>query len=202
MQQVKAATPEGEKMPQATQLAQEASKAYKQLTPDEMEVRAHSETFVELALTLGLMQDLKREWQVKHDQYKKALQNVTDQLSSLDIKNENKYRTAQRKAGKSRKGNLMQVNLPVPCHCMRTYIPSSDPSKPKHPRSAYLQYYIEQIASPEWSGQPVTNVSKLVAEQWRDLNDDEKSVCRRNTRAWQDWLKLTHPATAEIRQTG
>lgn len=85
-------------------------------------------------------------------------------LSPDDIKRENVFRSAQRKAGKSRKGNI------------------KDPNAPKKPLSAYFMF-LQRIRSDPALVQDVfgeetetTKQSVLAAGKWRSMTDDEKRV--------------------------
>ena len=86
-------------------------------------------------------------------------------LTPEDIKRENAFRTAQRKAGRSRKSNL------------------KDPNAPKKPLSAYFMFLqhirsepvlVRQIFGDE---QETTKQSVLAAAKWRSMTDDERKVC-------------------------
>lgn len=52
----------------------------------------------------------------------------------------------------------------------------SDPTKPKAPLNPYMFYYLEQKATGNFSDQHVTNITKLLAEQWADMSDADKKV--------------------------
>ena len=85
-------------------------------------------------------------------------------LTPDDIKRENAFRTAQRKAGKSRKGNL------------------KDPNAPKKPLSAYFMF-LQKIRSSSALVKDVfgdetetTKQSVLAAAKWRSMTDDERKV--------------------------
>lgn len=83
-------------------------------------------------------------------------------LTPEDIKQENAFRTAQRKAGKSRKGNL------------------KDPHAPKKPLSAYFLFLRAIRADPVmmttvFKGETeTTKQSVLAAAKWRELSEQEK----------------------------
>src|ERR1700689_3347864 len=86
-------------------------------------------------------------------------------LTPDDIKRENLFRTAQRKAGKSRKSNI------------------KDPNAPKKPLSAYFMF-LQRIRSDAVLVQEVfgsetetTKQSVLAAAKWRSMTDDERKVC-------------------------
>lgn len=85
-------------------------------------------------------------------------------LTPEDIKRENAFRTAQRKAGRSRKSNL------------------KDPNAPKKPLSAYFMFLqrirsdpllVREIFADE---QETTKQSVLAAAKWRSMTDDERKV--------------------------
>lgn len=88
-------------------------------------------------------------------------------LTPDDIKRENLFRTAQRKAGKSRKSNI------------------KDPNAPKKPLSAYFMF-LQWIRSDPVLVQEVfgsetetTKQSVLAAAKWRSMTDDERKVRRK-----------------------
>lgn len=83
-------------------------------------------------------------------------------LTPDDIKKENAFRTAQRKAGRSRKSNI------------------KDPNAPKKPLSAYFMFLqrirsdpalVREIFGDE---QETTKQSVLAAAKWRSMTDDER----------------------------
>lgn len=86
-------------------------------------------------------------------------------LTPDDIKRENAFRAAQRKAGKSRKSNI------------------KDPNAPKKPLSAYFMflqriranpYLVRDIFGDETE---TTKQSVLAAAKWRSMTDAERQVC-------------------------
>lgn len=85
-------------------------------------------------------------------------------LTPEDIKRENAFRTAQRKAGKSRRGNI------------------KDPNAPKKPLSAYFMFLQRIRSDPELVKEvfgdetETTKQSVLAAAQWRSMTDDERKV--------------------------
>lgn len=87
-------------------------------------------------------------------------------LTPDDIRTENAFRSAQRKAGKSRRSNL------------------KDPNAPKKPLSAYFMFLQWIRADParvhEVFGDETetTRQSVLAAAKWRTLSDAEKKVSR------------------------
>jgi hypothetical protein len=85
-------------------------------------------------------------------------------LTPDDIKRENLFRAAQRKAGKSRRSNI------------------KDPNAPKKPLSAYFMF-LQRIRSDRYLVQEVfgsetetTKQSVLAAAKWRSMTDDERKV--------------------------
>ena len=85
-------------------------------------------------------------------------------LTPEDIKRENAYRTAQRKAGKSRRGNI------------------KDPNAPKKPLSAYFKF-LKHIRSDRALAKDVfgdetetTQQSVLAAGRWRAMTVEERKV--------------------------
>ena len=86
-------------------------------------------------------------------------------LTPDDIKRENAFRTAQRKAGKSRKANM------------------KDPNAPKKPLSAYFMFLQRIRSDPELVKEvfgdetETTKQSVLAAAKWRSMTDDERKVC-------------------------
>lgn len=85
-------------------------------------------------------------------------------LTPEDIKRENAFRSAQRKAGKSRKSNI------------------KDPNAPKKPLSAYFMFLQRIRAHPELvrdifgEETETTKQSVLAAAKWRAMTDDERKV--------------------------
>ncbi|KIY49486.1 hypothetical protein FISHEDRAFT_25668, partial [Fistulina hepatica ATCC 64428] len=83
-------------------------------------------------------------------------------LTPEDIKRENAFRAAQRKAGKSRKSNI------------------KDPNAPKKPLSAYFMFLQHIRADPrlvkEIFGEETetTRQSSLAANHWRAMTDDQR----------------------------
>ncbi|KAK0453945.1 putative HMG1 protein [Armillaria borealis] len=83
-------------------------------------------------------------------------------LTPDDIKRENAYRAAQRKAGKSRKSNI------------------KDPNAPKKPLSAYFMFLQRIRANPHLVQEifgdetETTKQSVLAAAKWRSMTDDER----------------------------
>ncbi|CAE7210019.1 unnamed protein product [Rhizoctonia solani] len=94
--------------------------------------------------------------------YERELADWQRTLTPEDIRQENIFRSSQRKAGKSRRSNL------------------KDPNAPKKPLSAYFMYLqwiradparIRDIFGDETE---TTRQSVLAASKWRELNDAEK----------------------------
>jgi hypothetical protein len=99
--------------------------------------------------------EAKAEWEREMEVWRQT-------LTPEDIKQENMFRTAQRKAGKSRKGNL------------------KDPNAPKKPLSAYFLFLRAIRADPALTQsvfegeQETTKQSVLAASKWRGLPEAEK----------------------------
>jgi hypothetical protein len=114
----------------------------------------------------ALPEEKKKEFQRKSleakAQWEKEMEDWRQTLTPEDIKQENMYRTAQRKAGKSRKGNL------------------KDPNAPKKPLSAYFLFLRAIRADPALTQsvfegeQETTKQSVLAASKWRALPEAEK----------------------------
>ncbi|TCD67568.1 exp1-like protein [Steccherinum ochraceum] len=125
------------------QAAKEAGLEYARLTPEEKEPYK------------------KRSLQAK-DLRERELAAYMRTLTPDDIKRENLFRTAQRKAGKSRKGNI------------------KDPNAPKKPLSAYFMF-LQRIRSDRGLVREVfgeetetTKQSVLAAARWRGMTDEER----------------------------
>jgi hypothetical protein len=86
-------------------------------------------------------------------------------LTPEDIKLENAFRAAQRKAGKSRKGNMKDTNAP------------------KKPLSAYFLFLKAIRTSAELTKRvfetetETTKQSMMAAKRWRSFDDEQKKVC-------------------------
>jgi hypothetical protein len=125
------------------QAAKEAGQEYANLTPEEKEPYKQR--------SLVLKQARERD----NAAYMRT-------LTPEDIKRENAFRTAQRKAGRSRKSNL------------------KDPNAPKKPLSAYFMFLQRIRSDPllvnEVFGeeQETTKQSVLAAAKWRSMTDDER----------------------------
>jgi hypothetical protein len=125
------------------QAAKEAGQEYAMLTDSEKE-------------------PYKRRSQVLKEARERELDAYMRTLTPDDIKRENVFRTAQRKAGKSRKSNI------------------KDPNAPKKPLSAYFMF-LQRIRSDPVLVQEVfgletetTKQSVLAAAKWRSMTDDER----------------------------
>lgn len=107
-------------------------------------------------------------------------------LTPDDIKRENAFRTAQRKAGRSRKANM------------------KDPNAPKKPLSAYFMF-LQRIRSDPHLVRDVfgdetetTKQSVLAAAKWRSMTDDERKPFL--AQAEQD--KLDYEAARKLYENG
>ncbi|KAG1725901.1 hypothetical protein EDD22DRAFT_1018869 [Suillus occidentalis] len=126
------------------QAAKEAGQEYASLTPEEKE-------------------PYKRRSAVLKEARERENAAYMRSLTPDDIKKENAFRTAQRKAGHSRKSNI------------------KDPNAPKKPLSAYFGMFLQRIRSDpalvrETFGdeQETTKQSVLAAAKWRSMTDDER----------------------------
>ncbi|KAF5393042.1 hypothetical protein D9757_001283 [Collybiopsis confluens] len=125
------------------QAAKEAGQEYASLGPEEKEPYKRRS------------QAMKEAREREHAAYMRT-------LTPDDIKRENVFRAAQRKAGKSRKSNI------------------KDPNAPKKPLSAYFMF-LQRIRSNPQLVQDVfgdetetTKQSVLAAAKWRSMTDDER----------------------------
>jgi len=125
------------------QAAKEAGVEYARLSPEEKEPYRRR--------SLAMKEIRERE----HLAYMSS-------LTPEDIKRENLFRAAQRKAGKSRRGNI------------------KDPNAPKKPLSAYFMF-LQRIRSDPVLVRDVfgdetetTKQSVLAAEKWRSMTDEER----------------------------
>ncbi|OBZ76556.1 hypothetical protein A0H81_03853 [Grifola frondosa] len=125
------------------QAAKEAGQEYALLSPEEKEPYKRRS------------QELKDAREREHAAYMRT-------LTPDDIKRENAFRTAQRKAGKSRRGNI------------------KDPNAPKKPLSAYFMFLQQIRSDPELVREvfgdetETTKQSVLAAAKWRAMTDDER----------------------------
>jgi len=104
----------------------------------------------------------KRRSQAAKEARERELAAYMRTLTPDDIKRENAFRAAQRKAGKSRKSNI------------------KDPNAPKKPLSAYFMF-LQRIRSDSLLVKEVfgdetetTKQSVLAAAKWRSMTDDER----------------------------
>ncbi|KIK66707.1 hypothetical protein GYMLUDRAFT_157041 [Collybiopsis luxurians FD-317 M1] len=125
------------------QAAKEAGQEYALLSPEEKEPYKRRS------------QAMKEAREREHSAYMRT-------LTPEDIKRENMFRAAQRKASKSRKSNI------------------KDPNAPKKPLSAYFMF-LQRIRSNPHFVQEVfgdetetTKQSVLAAAKWRSMTDDER----------------------------
>ncbi|OCH96004.1 hypothetical protein OBBRIDRAFT_787855 [Obba rivulosa] len=104
----------------------------------------------------------KRRSQALKEERERELAAYMRTLTPDDIKRENAFRTAQRRAGKSRKGNI------------------KDPNAPKKPLSAYFMFLQRIRSDPELVKEvfadetETTKQSVLAAHKWRSMTDDER----------------------------
>lgn len=125
------------------QAAKEAGQVYHNLKPEERE-------------------RLKLRAQAAKEDREREMAEWKRKLTPDDIRRENAFRAAQRKAGKSRKGNL------------------KDPNAPKKPLSAYFMFLQKIRSSPQLvkdvfgDETETTKQSVLAAAKWRSLSDTEK----------------------------
>ncbi|KAG9103883.1 exp1-like protein [Ceratobasidium sp. 370] len=126
-----------------SQAAKDGGAAYKALTSEQKEI-------------------YKRKARLAKDEYERELAAWQRMLTPEDIRTENAFRAAQRKAGKSRRSNL------------------KDPNAPKKPLSAYFMFLqwirADQARVNEVFGDETetTRQSVLAAAKWRTLSDAEK----------------------------
>jgi len=114
------------------------------------------------SITVVENDDLNAQVKKAKAEYSRELKKWERMLTPEDIKNENAFRTAQRRAGQSRKSNM------------------KDPNAPKKPMSPYFIFLQKIRESPEltqavWNGETETTVqSKLAAAKWRSMTKEEK----------------------------
>jgi hypothetical protein len=100
---------------------------------------------------------MKEAREKEHEAYMRS-------LTPEDIKRENAFRAAQRKAGKSRRSNI------------------KDPNAPKKPLSAYFMFLQQIRANPRLVAEifgdetETTKQSVLAAAKWRSMTDAERQV--------------------------
>jgi len=114
----------------------------------------------------GLSQEEKEPYKRRSQSMKEARERELNaymrSLTPDDIKRENAFRAAQRKAGKSRKGNI------------------KDPNAPKKPLSAYFMFLQRIRANPRLvrdvfgDETETTKQSVLAAAKWRSMTDAER----------------------------
>jgi len=104
----------------------------------------------------------KRRSQAAKELRERELASYMRTLTPDDIKRENAFRAAQRKAGKSRKSNI------------------KDPNAPKKPLSAYFMF-LQRIRADQRLVREIfgdetetTKQSVLAAAKWRSMTDDER----------------------------
>ncbi|KAJ6515559.1 putative HMG1 protein, partial [Mycena sanguinolenta] len=125
------------------QAAKEAGAEYASLTEEEKE-------------------PYKRRSQAAKDVRERLHSDYMRTLTPEDIKRENAFRAAQRKAGKSRKSNI------------------KDPNAPKKPLSAYFMFLQRIRSSPQLVKEvfgeeaETTKQSVLAAARWRAMSDEER----------------------------
>ncbi|KAF8743062.1 HMG-box domain, partial [Rhizoctonia solani] len=141
LQNYKATNPE--RKLNVSQAAKDGGAAYKALSPQQKEI-------------------YKRKARLAKQEYDRELAAWQRMLTPEDIRVENAFRSAQRKAGKSRRSNL------------------KDPNAPKKPLSAYFMFLqwiradparIQDVFGDETE---TTRQSVLAASKWRELSDAEK----------------------------
>jgi len=146
------------------QAAKEAGQEYASLSPQDKEV-----IFIPRLLFFFLsflFQPYKRRSQAAKEARERELNAYMRSLTPDDIKRENAYRAAQRKAGKSRKSNI------------------KDPNAPKKPLSAYFMFLQYIRANPGLvhnifgNETETTKQSVLAAAKWRSMTDAERQVPR------------------------
>lgn len=135
---------QGDKL-NVAQVAKEAALRYKEISKDK------KESYKTKA------EELKKVWEKEMNDWKET-------LSPKDIAQENLFRSAQRKAGKSRKSNI------------------KDPNAPQKPLSAYF-LFLREIRSDDRLQKEIfndehetTRQSVLAATKWRSMTAEEKNV--------------------------
>ncbi|KZT71445.1 hypothetical protein DAEQUDRAFT_665878 [Daedalea quercina L-15889] len=128
----------------------------------------------------------KRRSQEAKDMRERELAAYMKTLTPEDIKRENAFRTAQRRAGKSRKGNI------------------KDPNAPKKPLSAYFMFLQRIRSDPELVKEvfgdetETTKQSVLAAGKWRSMTDEE----RKPFLAQAEQEKLEYEAARKLYEEG
>jgi hypothetical protein len=149
------------------QAAKEAGQLYKTLSEMEKEASCLLSNFIG-DLTVNTrpfyLQSLKRRVQLEKEIRERRVAAWHRTLTPEDIKRENKYRAAQRKAGLSRRANI------------------KDPNAPKKPLSAYFMFLAkirsdQRLVDQVFGGETeTTRQSVLAARRWREMSDEEKKV--------------------------
>lgn len=146
------------------QAAKEAGQEYANLTPEQKEVRLTLTRTRERGSSPYRVQPYKQRSLVLKRAREQENEAYLRSLTPEDIKRENAFRTAQRKAGRSRKSNLKDLNAP------------------KKPLSAYFMF-LQHIRSDRrlvrnifGDEQETTKQSVLAAAKWRSMTDEERKV--------------------------
>ncbi|KAJ7167519.1 hypothetical protein C8R46DRAFT_1163071 [Mycena filopes] len=121
----------------------------------------------------------KRRSQAAKDIRERELHAYMRTLTPDDIKRENAFRAAQRKAGKSRKSNI------------------KDPNAPKKPLSAYFMF-LQRIRASRELVRETTRQSVLAAARWRAMTDEE----RRPFLAQAEQEKMEYEAARRLYEDG
>ncbi|KAG6903399.1 hypothetical protein C0995_005422 [Termitomyces sp. Mi166 len=151
------------------QAAKEAGQEYASLTEEEKE-------------------PYKRRSQAAKEARERELAAYMRSLTPDDIKRENAFRAAQRKAGKSRKSNI------------------KDPNAPKKPLSAYFMFLQRIRANPQLVREifgdetETTKQSVLAAAKWRSMTDAERQEQPFLAQAEQE--KMEYEAARKIYEEG
>ncbi|KAI0082372.1 hypothetical protein K474DRAFT_1585548 [Panus rudis PR-1116 ss-1] len=128
----------------------------------------------------------KRRSQAMKEARERELAAYMRTLTPDDIKKENAFRTAQRKAGKSRRGNI------------------KDPNAPKKPLSAYFMFLQRIRSDPDLVKEvfgdetETTKQSVLAAAKWRSMTDEE----RKPFLAQAEQEKLEYEAARKVYEEG
>lgn len=144
LNEAKAKTQPGEKL-NVAHIAKEAGTAYANLDAEQKKLYGEKA-------------------KIAREEYQKELAKWQLTLTPEDVRQENAFRASQRKAGKSRKGNL------------------KDPNAPRKPLSAYFLFLKAIRASAEltkavFEGESeTTKQSMLAAKRWRGFSDEQKKV--------------------------
>ncbi|CAL1701283.1 unnamed protein product [Somion occarium] len=137
-------------------------------------------------LTSEQKEPYRRRSQAAKEARERELAAYMRTLTPEDIKRENAFRTAQRKAGKSRRGNI------------------KDPNAPKKPLSAYFMFLQRIRSDPELVKEvfgdetETTKQSVLAAAKWRSMTDDE----RKPFLAQAEQEKLEYEAARKLYEEG